>query len=400
MQRQIVIGIVVAAFAGCEGQDVETAARSVSDSVGVRIVEYASGLEASSRRASVEPIFVHGSRPGAYLFQTIWAGVLQPDGGAVVYDMGSQEILLLGAEGVFRAPLATQGAGPDEVRRVMSLSVLGQDTILVEDDGNARLAVFTPDGVLSSVSTAGDFSVTSGLRVHGIESENRLLMGTSAYHPGFEEPWFRGHMAVFSLPNQQVDTIGTFDLAPRVDLRGPVHPFLPRGTLTAAGGMFVHGRSDNSELRWTRSEGRLAQVLRWQASVEYPTAEDMQERADRLRIDLRRVNPGLSGEPLEAMIQRSLERYEVYADMPLPLWNELKGDALGRTWIAEFTPAGSGGGSARYFMIGPAADRLSMVEFPSRVRLLDASRERVLVVQRDEMDVEHVAVYRLGGLSP
>ncbi len=54
-------------------------------------------------------------------------------------------------------------------------------------------------------------------------------------------------------------------------------------------------------------------------------------------------------------------------------------------------------GVGRYFAIDPSGEWLGAVNMPARFRLLDASEQYVLGVQRDEFDVEHIAAYELVG---
>lgn len=390
--------LVLVTASACGGEPTEFPASAVRDSAGVRIVEYESAPSgASSLTLDPNPVFVHGSGPADYLFQTPWSGALQPDGGAVVADAGSQEVVTLAPDGRLRSVLARRGQGPTEVGRVMSVTVIGQDTVLIEDDDNSKLATFVDGDLVSTVSTAGDFSLTAALRVHGLDPSGRLMMGTSAFMPGFEVPWLPGHMVLLDPNGPSADTVGSFDMAPRIDMGAAIHPFMPAGQVTVSSGAWVQGRSDTPELRWHGAGGDLVQVVRWNPVVSYPTDEDMAERASRLRIDLRRVNGGLSGDALEQMVQRSLSRYEVDESRPHPLWADLQGDKAGRVWMADFTPSGAMAGVRRYIVLGPDGSWLGHLEFPTRFRFLDATDDLVLGVQRDELDVEHVVTYRLLG---
>ena len=125
---------------------------SVRDSVGIRIVEY-DGVPTPAGTASISaaPIYRYGDAPEHYPFQLIWLGALQPDGSAIIVDAGSREVVRVEMGGGSHSILARNGEGPNEVRSVSGVFVLGQDTVLVEDDGNASaLFVGIFDGVTIS----------------------------------------------------------------------------------------------------------------------------------------------------------------------------------------------------------------------------------------------------------
>ena len=161
----IVIVIVASGSAACGGEVQPVGSVSELDSAGVRIVEYA-GAPKPTRAITLspQPIYLHGDEPDDYLFQVIWVGALQPDGSAVVVDAGTQEIVRIDSDGSSYVVLARAGEGPSEVRRVMSVFVLGQDTVLVEDDGNGRFTVFEHGSPVRTTSTLGDGSLSRGLR--------------------------------------------------------------------------------------------------------------------------------------------------------------------------------------------------------------------------------------------
>ena len=163
----------------CTGGEPTGQAMSVWDSAGIRIVEY-DGVPASAGTVSLspEPIYRHGTEPDHYLFQLIWLGALQPDGSAIIVDAGSQDLVRIDFGGDSYSILARNGEGPNEVRRVVGVFVLGQDTILVEDDGNARFAVFESGTVTRSTSTMGDRSLTTGLRAYGVAPNGDLKLAS------------------------------------------------------------------------------------------------------------------------------------------------------------------------------------------------------------------------------
>ena len=388
--------IVSLIAAGCSDAGNGAPSATVRDSAGIRIVEYAG--EPNGTHAihfSAEPIFRHGLREGDYLFQAAWTGALQPDGGAVIGDARNSEVVVIAPDGSLRGVLARSGEGPAEVSRVTSVTVLGQDTILVEDDGNGKLMVFEGGQLARTVPLAGDFSVTQALRIRGVDSGGRPLMTTSAFRPGFTEEWLQGHMVVLDTHDVVPDTIASFDMVRSSSPNGPESPFPPQGVPVASGGRFVYGRSDTPELAWRGVDGRIEQILRWNPGPSYPTESDWNAFQERMRSTLPRMNPGRSAAELEAMIERSLSRYEVDYGAPLPLYLTMNGDADGGVWLAHFAAGFSPDAIPAYDVISSDGTWIGTVECPPRFRVLDVAGNRVLGVMLNDLDIESVAVFEL-----
>ena len=394
--RVVGLMIVVCASAACGGEVQPVTSVSERDSAGVRIVEYAGAPEPTRAiTLSPQPIYVHGDEPGDYLFQSIWVGALQPDGSAVVVDSGTQEIVRIALDGSSHSVLARDGQGPSEVRRAMSVFVLGQDTVLVEDDGNVRITVFEHGSPVRTTSTMGDGSLSRGLRAHGVAPNGDLLMGTSSYRRGFTEPWLPGYLVRFDPIARVADTVGSYDMVPFVPQDGSENPFASFGQVASAQGLFVVVRSDRAEIKWISSDGALLQIVRWNPKREYPSDADLDLFRASLRPDLARVNPQLGGDDFDRFITSQLARYEVVADEPLPLFGTLHGDDEGRVWLAHFDPARYRAGVPGYTVIGPDGEWLGVLESPESFRLLDVAGGRVLGIFKDDLDVEHVVVYEL-----
>ena len=281
------------------------------------------------------------------------------------------------------------------MRRVMGVFILGQDTVLVEDDGNGRFTVFEQGSPARTTSTLGDGSLNTGLRARGVAPNGDLLMTTSSYRRGFPEPWLPGRLVRFDPNTRVADTVGSYDMARFVPEEGPENPFMPSGEEAAAQGRFVIARTDLAEIKWLSPDGALLQIVRWSPERRYPAEEDLDLFLDGLRLDLRRMNPQLGGASLESMINSQLSRYEIMADEPLPLFSILHGDDEGRVWLAHYDPARNRAGVPGYTVIGPDGEWLGVLESPASFRLLDVAGGRVLGVFKDDLDVEHVVVYEL-----
>lgn len=198
-------------------------------------------------------------------------------------------------------------------------------------------------------------------------------------------------MVRFDLDTRGADTVASFDKtrsAPR-RVTGPTL-FSYAGVAGVAGGEFVHGRNDIPELVWRRPDGSVRQIMRWQPQRVYPTAESRERflacRGAALREDPYRT---------EAMVEADLASWQFNHDEPEPLFTTIFGDGEGRAWLWHWEAHCYN--RLRFTVIGPDGTWLGVFEPPDGFDLLSVAGRRALMVVRDEMDVESVAVYELVG---
>ena len=397
IRRRWIPAAALLALAGCGGDGAPAVGPVVRDSAGVRIVEYAGAPDHAAPVAlSPEPVRRYGGGAGDYLFASIWDGVLFSDGRPAIFDARNSEIVLLSPDDGYQV-LAGPGEGPGEVGFVPSMFAMGMDSLLVEDDGNARFTLFVAGTVAMSVGLQGNRVLSRDLRGLGIDASGRLLMSSASYRRGFPDDWLPGHMVRLDLDALVPDTVASYDWVP---FRPPDdetdNPFAHVGWVGAIAGRFVHGRTDTPELVWRQSDGAVSQVLRWRPDRVHPSDEHWQAFEADLRVTLPAINPQFQTEAaIEEMIQRALAGYRVEPDQPLPLFGAFFGDDEGRLWLPEYAVVGQRHGYPSYTLISATGEWLGKVEAPPGLRILDVAHGRVLGVVSDDMDVESVVVYEL-----
>ena len=382
---------VLALSVGCNTDRVPGAGgvATVSDSGGIRIVS--NGSSGALRVGSVEPVWKHGHEAGDYAFHFVSHGALRSDGSAVVGDMGNHEVVALDAAGEAYTVLARTGQGPSEVVRPRAVIGAGGRRVWVEDGGNGKLLLFDGDSLGSTVSTKAVPEVARGLMPQGVDEEGRLLMTTASFRPVFEEPWFLGKMVRFDPTTGIVDTVGSYPLARR-RTEGPPNPFATYGVVASTGGGFINARTDQPEVVWRAADGAVFQISRWEAQFHLPTDSLWTRFEASLRADLRRVNPQLSGHELDKFVNQEVARYEVDPSTPLPLFGRIHGTPDGGVWLASFSPGNTW--PTQYRVMSASGEWLGIVEFPKPFWILDIRGDRALGVEKDEMEVEAVALYR------
>ena len=362
----------------------------VSDSAGVRIVEYAGVPEVEPPFAfGAEPVYRHGANPGDYIFQLPEAGRLLPDGSAVVADWYG-EVVILGADGKTHRVLAGVGEGPGEVVNPYALFVMGRDSVLVADNRLSRLTLFVGDSFArtASLPRAGHFGVA------GVTPSGELMMMDRYAHRSWfdiEEEWLAGQMMLFDPETGAVDTVASYDHVPG-ERSGQENPIIqPVGEVTVASGRFVQTRSDVPEVTWRLPDGTVTQIVRWRPGPNLLT-EELLEHGEAWNRMIGRMNYGVSEARLKEIIQDDMSRYRAMIGQPVPLFGSPFADADGNLWLPSYRPAYPEEGSP-YTVISPDGAWLGQVETPPRLRILDVSGGLVLGVLRDDMDVMNVVVY-------
>lgn len=371
------------------------------DSAGVRIVETVPpGSEPGGLRLAAEPLYRVGWSAGESTFEDVVAGALAADGRAFVADGGrTQHVRVLSPDGVVEDTIGGPGDGPGEFRDIGSVVALSGDSLLVQDHRSRRLSVFHGAELMGETALGSE----SWLRLLGTDGAGRVLLGpplSVVMGRRYEEPWLAVPLVRLDPSTAAGDTVGRVDWDQSLNFGGN-NPFMSGGFATAAGDGFVVGRGDRPEIRWLDAHGRLHRVVRWPASPEPVPDSVVAAWEDRLRSGFA---DRLSTSDIDGRIAAMKE---ALGDRPLPLFGRrgqmppyggLMADPGGRVWVAGYdhTP----GMAVSYHVLTPEGRWLGSVRLPPGFELLAVGGDRVLGVQRDEFDVQAVAVYQIRDGGP
>lgn len=361
------------------------------DSAGVRIIEW-DGEPAATATLRLEQVFEHGLAPGDYTFGRFGPSSLLSDGRAVVADLINRQIVVVSADGAEVTIVARGGEGPAEVGAIRGLWAAGGDTVWIQDGTNARFTRFVANALDEQWSTQDQPSVSLGLRMVGADPSGAFMLTTSAFSPRFQEAWLPGHMVRFDVQSGVVDTVASYDLAPRM-AQGQTDPFSPFGEVTVAGGRWVQTRSDRARLIWRESDGRVVQILRWNPEPTMPVEQDWLDFVAGIEANIRRSNPGLTDAVVGQLMQQQAGGFIPRPQQPLPLFFSPVGDQEGRIWLPEYVPDRQH--PTRYRLVGPDGAWLGVVEFPSGTIVLAARGDRVVGRATDELGTQSLVMYRL-----
>lgn len=136
----------VAPLIACAGAE-RSEAPTVSDSLGVTLIDYPTSFAATSSRtwsAEAEPLLSVGEA-GVELYR-VRSALYQSNGTIVVANGGTEELLYLDDTGRLIARAGGAGAGPGEFSQLTSISVGAHDSAFAYDARERRLSVFDRDG--------------------------------------------------------------------------------------------------------------------------------------------------------------------------------------------------------------------------------------------------------------
>jgi len=132
-------------------------------------------------------------------------------------------------------------------------------------------------------------------------------------------------------------------------------------------------------------------VIRWPGAREPLLDAEVQAARDSIEAGFAPVR-----EQAPELVERILTATLAPHMLPevRPALGELLLDDAGRLWVSRFAPTTEPWDQQHMWHVLDATGRpLARLTLPEGTRLVAVSRDRLAVVRRDELDVEHVEVY-------
>jgi hypothetical protein len=377
-----------------------------SDSAGITIVinrpPYPNWHVADS------PVVRIGVREGeaAYQLHDVQFAARLTDGRVVVVDGGSQEVRWYTMSGVHRSSLGRRGAGPGEFGNIRSVVVTPDDSILVMDFANQRITWLSPDEALVREHRVGGFG-TSDKRVLGVATDGRLRMANLRYTYSVARPGFNptrdslllllysssGVDSVARLPGDETSTWVSFENGrpSRMMQWG-----LGYGHLTLTGSTrdyFIVAHGEHGQLEMLNSAGTLARVSRLEDRATAPVTDADRDRFVKYWTDAARAR-GVS-DVTEIEHGRRDEMQTLPEHHTVPPFDRMLVDADDRIWLRDYRPPWFAGPLQVWTVYEANGHVVARVSIKGDLEVMHVGQDHVTVVERDELDVETVAVYRI-----
>lgn len=378
--------------------DAPPSTATVRDSAGITLVENGAPTETwTVDSLPVVDIGVLDGAPEYQLFRTV-AGTRLSDGRIVVANAGTAELRWYDADGRHLVSAGGDGDGPGEFQQLMGLWVLPGDSVLAFDWRQRRGTVFGPDGALARSFTLGSEGGAQFVSPVGIAPGGDFLVQAGVVYTG--EGATTG-VRRDSYPVLRYDLEGAFIDTVAVVRGTEVYVHAEAGgisvmplafgrwaELLTAGPGVVEGDTGAPELLLRTPDGAPTRIVRWTHVARPVTPEDVEAyRARELESFEAQGGP----ESLRARRREALE--EIPHAETFPAFGDLKAGQDGSLWVRD---AGAPGERPTGWLAFDAEGHLlARVEMPEGLAVWAVGADWVLGGWQDELDVEHVRVYRL-----
>jgi hypothetical protein len=162
-------------------------------------------------------------------------------------------------------------------------------------------------------------------------------------------------------------------------------PFGKRPTVAMFGGDVYVGTQDAAEIRVHGQDGTLLRIVRTGRSPE-PVTEAHYEAFEERRI-------AALPEERRAEARQRGRNSDVPRSAGVPPYGRITADAAGNLWVSDYDDPTDVPG--RWTIYDPRGAVLARIVLPERFTAYDIGASWILGRELDELDVEHVRLYRL-----
>jgi hypothetical protein len=325
-------------------------------------------------------------------------------GGYIVANGGTQEIRAFDAKGKFQASGGRKGEGPGEFVQLRSVLPYGRDSLLAYDFQLRRLSVFTVGTKYVRSFLMPRIKETSWPQPVGVFPDGSIMVQTGRVFMMGDDPSKGSEvnrdptvLYRMSRTGEVLDSIaavpGWERYVRRVVLDGnrpgfTVHtvPFARIPSFAVSGNRVFVGASDSYAIDVFGLNGKLERTIRLNRPNRPVTRKD---------IDLlRKTRLKIAADQNEAARQRAqtaLDEMQVPATMPA--YGSFHGDPYGNLWVQEYRAEGEQ--HTRWTVLDPTGRVVANVTGPNAFTVYEIGRDHIIGLRRDDLDVEHVEVYRL-----
>lgn len=397
LSMQYVVGpLVLALFPlGCAEQDrAPTVERT--DSAGITIVESATPAwgpdDAWHVTGPVTSIGTVDGPPESQLYSV--AGVVRlEDGVVVVANRGSSEIRLYGPDGRWIQSLGGQGDGPSEFRNIRGVQLLPPDTLLVRDDRGPRVTLFTADGGFLESRRLASRNSQYRPPDHRLPNGRWLDLALSSEIEGYQRR--RNTYVTWSEGDAATDTVlarDGFEYLLYIRYQGDqyigrgavVVPFGGQDLMAIGPGRVALSDGQDYDIAVAEIDGRELRVRR------------AIERRQVTREEVTRfIDDYVARYPRER--QREVrDRFDDVTPLSLmPTHSALAFDPAGNLWVENYRLPWDDDSPRTWSVFDPDGRWLGDLEMPDGLRVYEIGENHVAGVERDEMRVEYVRLYRV-----
>jgi hypothetical protein len=396
----VACGITASCSAGGEGGGEvivrDTIISHARRDVTVRIVENpADPLSLEQWTIGAEPLVDLGGHdvPEEEALFRVESAYRMRDGRIIVADGGSTSLKIFGEAGMLLRSIGRSGDGPGEFRGINQFERLTGDSLAVWDFAQARLTVFDADGNVGREVRIGATEASPMSDIIGTFDDGTLLTRDFVRLAETPSGLVRHDVGAFHLDvnGNVLDTIppihsGEIWFVPRNGGFSVFSVPMPRTTdIVAHGSSILVGDTDRAEIRVLSASGEPRMLVRWHSRPRAITEPDIASaRAQAL------------AEESSESERTEVERMFAQIDMPptMPAFGALRVDTAGNLWVMDYRTDWDEG-DVSWSVFDPDGAMIAHLSMPGGFMPTHIGDDFVLGIATDELDVEHVKLYRL-----
>jgi len=367
------------------------------DSAGIRIVENVRPPDGSRLpwRIGPEPAVSIGAVEGdePYMLDGAIDATRLRDGRIVVANVGTQELRVFDAAGIYLTTWGGEGEGPGEFTGLSQVEPWPGDSIVAWSAPRFGISVFDARGTYARTFRLVHDEATSPMQRFWPQSTTRDGAILAAHRPEAADT------VVVQLRDGEGEIRSSFGTHPgsepyihyegdrsmlfwKIFGRQPV--WAPWGDLT------VVATTDHYELRAFRTDGSLSRIVRRDHVPRSPT------EADREPFVEEQLSSFEGADIPELIVQAARKEFETVpmADF-FPAFSSVRGDATGHLWVEEYESPREDRPGTLWTVFDPDGHALGFVETPDGLEIYEIGEDYILGRVKDGLGVERIQLWPL-----
>ena len=397
MKLPPLLGLMSLAALACEQgrQSAPSLPTQTGDSAGIRIVENGRPPDGSRLpwRIGPQPAVSIGAVEGdePYMLDGAIDATRLSDGRIVVANVGTQELRVFDAAGIYLTTWGGRGEGPGEFTGLWQVEPWPGDSILAWSAPRFGISVFDAQGTYARTFRLAHDEATSPMQQFWPQSTTRDGAILAAHRPEAADT------VVVQLRDGEGEIRSSFGTHPgsepyihyegdrsilfwKIFGRQPV--WAPWGDLT------VVATTDRYELRAFGTGGSLSRIVRRGHVPDSPTETDVEAFVE--------WQIGRSRRSSESERAASRRRYRnVPVAEHFPAFESILSDARDYLWVEEYELPQEEGPGTLWTVFDPEGRALGFVETPEGLWIHEIGEDYILGVSYGDLNVEYVQVWTL-----
>lgn len=384
---------------GCQEQVGSPSPVTAYDSAGVTVLDFVvdTTIPAGLGLAREPRVTIGATDSDTFQLFRVVDAELMLDGTLVVANAGNSELMFFDDSGTLVRKQGRSGTGPGEFQSISWIDRRSPDSLAVGDDRLRRVIVLDRTGVpIRTVSIAGTAADASSSSVYAPQVRSMLADGSlliasySSLMPQAGPQRTTATLFRYDPTSGALSDLGSWPAAelhliPSEGRLAVLLPLLARDFIIEASPTVVAaGTTDRPEISLLAPTGDVSVILRWTGAHRQLTPEQLtREMQSRLEA--------FPDGPLRE--QRIREAEQISAHETVPAFGSIRIADDGAIWIGGYPLRQDS--TVLWLRVDLATREVARLAVPGAAQVLDATNDRIVLLIRDDLDREVIAVHDL-----